>query len=181
MEEKYLQDKWRMYGLTPYNLSPIQKGIQFGHAVVEYMVDFGQHDHTLDWANNNKTFIILNGGTTNDTPGRLGTLNMHLQTMKDFLPNWSLATFNEPDLGDQLTAFVFLVPEQVYNKTDYPDFEDSIKTLKQCIGMDDNTRVGYAGALKEEGHEVYKAWLKSMGGQDNVMMREFLNQFNLAN
>ena len=28
--------EYRMYGLVPYNLSPIQQGIQFGHAVVEY-------------------------------------------------------------------------------------------------------------------------------------------------
>jgi len=28
--------KQRMYGLVPYNISPIQQGIQFGHAVVEY-------------------------------------------------------------------------------------------------------------------------------------------------
>ena len=26
----------RMYGLVPYNISPIQQGIQFGHAVIEY-------------------------------------------------------------------------------------------------------------------------------------------------
>ena len=26
----------RMYGLVPYNLSPIQQSIQFGHAVVQY-------------------------------------------------------------------------------------------------------------------------------------------------
>jgi len=25
-----------MYGLVPYNISPIQAGIQFGHSVVEY-------------------------------------------------------------------------------------------------------------------------------------------------
>lgn len=29
--------EYRMYGLVPYNLSPIQQGIQFGHAVVEYI------------------------------------------------------------------------------------------------------------------------------------------------
>jgi hypothetical protein len=32
--EMYLE--YRMYGLVPYNLSPIQQGIQFGHAVVDY-------------------------------------------------------------------------------------------------------------------------------------------------
>ena len=26
----------RMYGLVPYNISPIQQAIQYGHAVVEY-------------------------------------------------------------------------------------------------------------------------------------------------
>ena len=28
--------EWRMYGMVPYNISEIQKGIQFGHAVVEF-------------------------------------------------------------------------------------------------------------------------------------------------
>lgn len=28
---------YRMYGLVPYNISPIQQGIQYGHAVVEYL------------------------------------------------------------------------------------------------------------------------------------------------
>ncbi len=32
--EMYLER--RMYGLVPYNMSPIQQGIQFGHAVVDY-------------------------------------------------------------------------------------------------------------------------------------------------
>ena len=26
----------RMYGIVPYNISPIQQAIQFAHAVVEY-------------------------------------------------------------------------------------------------------------------------------------------------
>jgi hypothetical protein len=35
--EMYLE--YRMYGLVPYNLSPIQQGIQFGHGVIEYSLD----------------------------------------------------------------------------------------------------------------------------------------------
>jgi hypothetical protein len=31
--------EYRMYGLVPYNLSPIQQGIQFGHGVIEYSLD----------------------------------------------------------------------------------------------------------------------------------------------
>ena len=59
--------EYRMYGLVPYNISPIQQGIQFGHAVVEYMlnfpVDLRVYKDTKKWAEEDKTFIILNGGT----------------------------------------------------------------------------------------------------------------------
>ena len=44
------QLEYRMYGLVPYNLSPIQQGIQFGHAVVEYMLSFGDLPSTQEWA-----------------------------------------------------------------------------------------------------------------------------------
>ena len=54
----------RMYGLVPYNISPIQQAIQFGHAVVEYGQKVKGHNYEQasviynDWANNWKTFII---------------------------------------------------------------------------------------------------------------------------
>ena len=38
MEKDKLE--YRMMVLVPYNISPIQQGIQFGHAVVEYMLNF---------------------------------------------------------------------------------------------------------------------------------------------
>lgn len=61
-----MQLEYRMYGLVPYNLSPIQQGIQFGHGVVEYMRTYYPAPPCDSWADNDKTFIILNGGTTND-------------------------------------------------------------------------------------------------------------------
>ena len=121
----------RMYGLVPYNISPIQQGIQFGHAVVEYgrMCDGmkNHQKHYNDWADNWKTFIILNGGTTNHRSNiedglPFGSLNQHVITLMD--KEVDFATFNEPDLGDQLTAVVFIVDERVFNRKKYPDFED---------------------------------------------------------
>ena len=38
--------------------------------------------------------------------------------------NVEFAQFNEPDLGDQLTAVVFIVDERVFNRKEYPNFED---------------------------------------------------------
>lgn len=155
----------RMYGLVPYNISPIQQGIQFGHAVVEY----GAHNHNTeeygDWRDNWKTFIILNGGTTNSNPLRLGTMNQHLETLKSL--GVTVDTFYEPDLGDQLTAVVFILDERVFNKKLYPDFRDWFE-------------INYPNEIYRREHKLKSEWVKSLGGQDIVNIREFISQFGLA-
>src|SRR6478609_5282683 len=107
--------RYRMYGLVPYNLSDIQKGIQFGHAVVEHML-WSDTEEIKQWAQNDKTFIILNGGTTNLDGS--GTINQHIQTLDSM--GVTIATFQEPDLGNQITAVVFLVDERVWDFEKYP-------------------------------------------------------------
>lgn len=122
MEKNRLEQ--RMYGIVPYNLSPIQQGIQFGHAVVEYGLENSLSMAYLDWAKYDKTFIILNGGTTNDKfkDGEyLGSLNNHRLSLIN--AGIKIADFEEPDLNDALTAVVFLVDERVFNKKKYPDYE----------------------------------------------------------
>ena len=72
------------------------------------------------WRLNDKTFIILNGGTTNSNPERFGTLNKYLVELGDtYIP---VASFREPDLGDQLTAFVFLVDDRVFDREAWPNY-----------------------------------------------------------
>jgi len=160
----------RMYGLVPYNISPIQQGIQYGHAVVDY----GQLVKTLstehpniisqydDWANNWKTFIILNGGTTNKSLEYTGTLNNHFATLVE--NGITCHPFYEPDLGNQLTAIVFLVDERVFNRIKYPDFEPSVLA---ALNM---------WKYKRE----FKGWTKKIGGEKNVFLRSFLKNFRLA-
>ena len=66
--------EYRMYGLVPYNISPIQQAIQFGHALQEYnnamkVITVGERAWAFDnWRLKDKTSIILNGGTTNNNP-----------------------------------------------------------------------------------------------------------------
>jgi hypothetical protein len=113
-----------MYGLVPYNLSPIQQGIQYGHAVVEYSLKFGGSTPYKRWAEHDKTFIILNGGTTNTRRfnGELvGSLNQYRKELID-RKIW-IADFNEPDLGDQLTAVVFLIDDRVFDRVTWPDYD----------------------------------------------------------
>ena len=187
----------RMYGLVPYNISPIQQAIQFGHAVVEYgqkMKYLGEHNQSLniqynDWADNWKTFIILNGGTTNHKTSLedglpFGTLNNHLLTLMD--NGIDFAQFNEPDLGDQLTSVVFIVDERVFNRKKYPDFEDwVIENYGELIRSDHYT-TSYMLAQRIKNSEsksdrkVYQSWIKFIGGEKNVFLRNFLKNFKLA-
>jgi hypothetical protein len=164
---------YRMYGLVPYNLSPIQQGIQFGHAVVEYSLQMADRNEDSPikiaynrWAKHDKTFIILNGGTTNNRKfdgEYVGTLNAHLAAIHNSYgkSGHPIAEFREPDLGDQLTAFVFLVDDRVFDKVNYPDF-DGVNTA-----------------------EAYYDWKMKFGADSNIVdsiifMRDHLSGLKLA-
>jgi hypothetical protein len=110
--------EYRMYGFVPYQLSGIQSGIQFGHAVVEYQLKFGKTAEYEKWSKQDKTFIVLDGGTTNDNPYRLGSLNKITTDLSEL--GLKYVTFREPDLGDQITSVVFLLDERVWDKEKYP-------------------------------------------------------------
>lgn len=176
-----MKDTYRMYGLVPYNLSPIQQGIQFGHAVVEYGLKYFDTKEYKEWANECKTFIILNGGTTNNSEEYKGSLNKHADKI------WELevpsARFHEPDLGNQLTAVVFLVPEQVYNKALYPDFEDYvIKQFSPWYLTENKRDMEHAGCPSIEIwlKDLYLEWTTLVGGPEIVELRNFLKPFRLA-
>ena len=64
--------KYRMYILVERHLSPFDKGIQSAHAVAEYynecrLWNKKEEMKAFDkWANEDKTLILLNGGTVID-------------------------------------------------------------------------------------------------------------------
>jgi hypothetical protein len=173
--EMYLE--YRMYGLVPYNLSPIQQAIQFGHAVVEYQQKYKgltNIEKIYDkWAQKDKTFIILNGGTTNNNPDKLGTLNQHLRTLVD--NGVGISVFSEPDLGDQLTAVVFLVDERVFNRELYPEFQEE----KLPYGVRKPSKKAEI-ELEERNEANYQKWVQKIGGPKNAFLREFLKPLRLA-
>jgi len=173
--------EYRMYGLVPYNLSPIQQGIQYGHALQEYnnlireIRTQGEEDAFDQWRFEDKTFIILNGGTTNKNRHKLGTLNQHAETLVEL--GFRTAEFYEPDLGDQLTAVVFLVSEKVFNSTDYPDYKQFvINELGEYVVKE----VRKDGKLLEiEFPKLYKKWC-TLVGPKVIEQRNFIKQFRLA-
>jgi len=170
----------RMIGLVPYNIMPIQQGIQFGHSkdemalkqIERLLVGANIDARFLDWLRNWKTYIILNGGTTNkrtsiDTGEPIGTLNQHLLTLGRHEIDFS--TFYEEDLGDQLTAITFIVDERVFDKEKYPDFVDEyIADPSRQFTVDEFWSIRY------------KTWVDDIGGPKNAFLREFLKPFKLA-
>lgn len=177
----------RMYGLVPYNISPIQQAIQYGHAVVEYGQKFKNDITYNDWADNHKTFIILNGGTTNHKTSLedglpFGSLNQHLLTLHE--NGIDLATFQEPDLGDQLTAIVFIVDERIFNKKKYPDFGDWLfENYGDYINVSgDRNNVAYEviNSKSNTDQKIYQEWIDIIGGEKNMFLRDFLKNFRLA-
>lgn len=199
----------RMYGFVPYNISEIQKAIQFGHAVVEYgqmvkkenpdvewietngqrymhinnLIEPSINEIYNDWANNWKTFIILNGGTSNHVdPEYIGSMEGILEELKK--NEITLATFNEPDLNDMLSAVVFIIDERVFNRRVYLDFGDWV--VENHFGYLKNNMLTNSKIerMRKEGYfltgnsaekKLYSDWVDFVGGEKNVFLRDFLN------
>lgn len=187
----------RMYGIVPYNISEIQKGIQFGHAVVEYgqmaKRSIGCEQQYDDWADRWKTFIILNGGTSNHSQNRYhegrfeGTMEQHLATLEEACVE--TAAFYEPDLNDMLSAVVFIVDERVFNKKLYPDFGDWIMENHYSYLSDNMINSNKIERMRLEGHfergtererRLYSEWESLVGGNKNAFLRDYLKNFRLA-
>lgn len=170
--------EYRMYGLVPYNISEIQRGIQYGHAVVEYMLSVrgipGHEDIFYKWAKYDKTFIILNGGTTNENKdGKwYGSLQQHRDTIKDLgIP---FAEFHEPDLNDALSGLVFLVDERVFDRELYPDFvEEKVDRLKRHSQKE-------VARVEASNEKNYIKWVEKIGGINNAFLRTHLRNLKLA-
>lgn len=177
--EKYLE--LRMYGLVPYNISEIQKGIQFGHAVARYgrKHNGSELSEYIRWVDNWETFIILNGGTSNE--GHLvtqgfnsstyhGTMQQHLTELT--VNNIRVASFYEPDLNSMLSAMCFIVDERVFNKELYPDYKSS--------PLDKDATISEFNKWSENDTAQYAKWVEKIGGDKNLFLRNFLSGKRLA-
>jgi hypothetical protein len=171
----------RMYFFVPYNISPIQQAIQAGHAAQQYDHLYKDDPQLIDFIENHKTWIILNGGTTNDDENNYGTMNQLAADL--YLNKIKFVKFREPDLNNALTAICFIAEEKVWNTKDYPDFPDFLMkqefeekpyTVFQVINMDRDSQRETYGAH-------YINWQEDiMGGEQNVFLRDLLKGKKLA-
>ena len=184
----------RMYFFVPYNISPIQQAIQAGHAALEYAHKYKSDKQFIDFIDNWKTWIILNGGTTNSklrsgiiSPRKeedpyQGTLdNLYVKLIdwnmnhKDLIPH---SVFSEPDLNDALTAICFICDERVFNKEDYPDWKNYV--IDELMNRHPDVLTQDKEELMERFPELYKEWLNKIGGEKNAFLKDLLKDKKLA-
>jgi hypothetical protein len=184
--EEYKVLELRMYFLVPYNISPIQQAIQAGHAALEYAHRYAEDETFIEFVEKHKTWIILNGGTTNDQRDFDGIPQGSLNLIADKLHDnaISFTYFREPDLNDALTALCFICDERVFNRKDYPDLIEHILSKIPVEDEDNYTKAMINGSkdelLAENFPEYYKEWVRLMGGMKNVFLRELLKDKKLA-
>ena len=174
----------RMYFFVPYNISPIQQGIQAGHCLGEHALRYGRFNpvHIVwDFLEKWKTFMIYNGGTTNSKRDfelvSVGSLN---QIVDQLIENEiEISYFIEPDLNDALSAVCFIADERVFNKKDYPDFIDVL--LDQQVKWDKAVLKRFTmEEYIEKFPKEYKVWVETLGGEKNVFLRELLRHKKFA-
>lgn len=177
----------RMYFFVPYNIMPIQHGIQAGHAALRMALKYGRNNpdaQIWDFIEDHETFIILNGGPTNlkydhTDPGHLGNIQYELERI-----GVAHDKFFEPDLNDALSAVCFIAPEQVWDYEMYPDLDKFAKPRMKDLGSKwaevfRNGPLNYNDASMLV-PEIYTEWRDSMGGDQNVEMRQLLKGKRLA-
>lgn len=181
MKEETQKLELRMYFLVPYNISPIQQAIQAGHAALEYAHKYHLAPQFINFVENYKTWIILNGGTTSDVIDvdgcYYGTLNRIESELQ--IHNIRHTSFREPDLNNALTAICFILDERVFNKKDYPDFVNWLSEAEDALKWVE-LRVKTTEELKETFPAQYKKWVDFIGGENNVILRDIIKDKRLA-
>jgi len=187
----------RMYFFVNYQFMGMQKGIQAGHSLGEFLLSFGRYnpDHIIwKFLENHKTFIVLNGGTTNDNPDKLGTLNEIESYLLEYNKDSEnepidYSTFREPDIQDALTAICFVCDERVWNYEDYPEFVNYVIDAETYLKEKSEIpmiELKIRNLSREEDLTIhypdhYEKWEKEvMGGYNNVFLRELIKGKKLA-
>ena len=162
--------EYRMYFLVMRQLDGLNKGIQIGHCALEYVNAFGNSQEYKDFFENDKTFIILNGGTSNDMLEYYNYIKNEIAIPVSY--------FNEPDLNMSLSSVCFLVDERVWDKENYPDKDIWCpQNGYHCISY--GVYIPGQPSPTSWGDGEQK-WIDFIGGEQNVKLREFLKGKRLA-
>lgn len=114
--------EYRCYTFTHFMLSSIQQGIQSGHAAMElvnkyydnqnptYVVDEHNWEVVLDWIQNDKTIVCLNGGNSES----MFEWEKFLNTYENPFP-WVSFHEDESSMEGILTSIALILPARIYD------------------------------------------------------------------
>lgn len=177
----------RMYFFVMGNIGTIDKGIQAGHCAQEYSNKFGKTKLYKDWFTNYKTFILLNGGVSNDgivhgdkniyiEESRLGTMELYEKYLID--NEIPFASFREPNLNDSLSSLCFICDEKVFDWETYPPF---IKWVSSFYHLSDDEKEMEPPYDESENLSTeFLGWVHLVGGQQNAKLKELIYGKKLA-
>lgn len=174
----------RMYFFVMYNISDIQKGIQAGHCVEEYISKYGNTPKYKDYQKNWKTWIVLNGGSSNNVGTTMYGDESYYGSMEDIVETiehigYEHACFYEPDLNNSTSAVCFLVDERVFNYKKYPTFynwyvekyniTDYAERARLRLELSDETNIHHSF------NKSFDYWVNEIiGGVKNHSLRSLL-------
>lgn len=152
------EHEYKMYSIVLRHLDGQNKGVQTTHAVCEYVRLHWDDQDLQQWINEDKTLVMLSGGTVPD----MDNIRMTL-----YGAGIEFEIFQEEDLGNLTTAICLLADERVWDRENYPSLRDYIEDAKRYdMSVDD-------ADLEEE-------YIDFIGGQQNFVKKEILNNLRLA-
>ena len=166
---------YRMYCLVLRQLSPMQKGIQAAHSIVEYANKFPHDEEYKEWSKFDKTIIVLDAGTSFDIEEIIGQLDEH---------KVDYAIFKEEDLNSITTSIAILVDDRVFDKDRFQSFDSWRANKYPVIPMH---CVAYMGNFDHDPndytyYEHHKEWVEEvLGGEKNDFLRQLISSKHLAN
>jgi hypothetical protein len=172
VEDKRL---YRMYCLVLRQLSPMQKGIQAAHSIVEYANKFPHDEEYKEWSKFDKTIIVLDAGTSFDIEEIIDQLDEH---------KVDYAIFKEEDLNSITTSIAILVDDRVFDKDRFQSFDSWRANKYPVIPMH---CVAYMGNFDHDPndytyYEHHKEWVEEvLGGEKNDFLRQLISSKRLAN
>ncbi len=132
----------RFYSFSNMYLSSLQVGLQSGHVVADMFVKYQnpgvdpKADELLDWAENHKTMILLNGGYSEI----LRNLIEFFDNSENSYP-WGSFHEGKDALDGALTCVGIILPEKIY---------DTAALIRGRIGQEKLDIIQHSGTLKVE-------------------------------
>lgn len=108
-----MNNEWRLYSFVNFYLSPLQYGLQTAHCAVDLVRTFGETEAVTEWADFDKTIIILNGGAQPQLKDIYETLSWAYSKTK--LPY--AAFYEDEGLNNALTCVSVLLPAAVWERS----------------------------------------------------------------